>query len=71
MSEFQNNSNAQNNQSAFAPTVPTVPKVVDPPTDPCEPEPCIPQEVQMNVELQPVVTLCINKPIIKKVSIIK
>jgi hypothetical protein len=35
---------------------------VPPPDDECPPEPCIPIPVPMNVEIQPDITLCVNKP---------
>lgn len=39
----------------------------DPPTDPdeCPPEPCEPILVPMNLEIQPDVTICVDKPTIK------
>jgi len=60
-------------QFAAPPTVPTVPPKtspvvppadppVDPPEDECPPEPCEPILVPMNLEIQPDITLCIDKP---------
>jgi len=58
-------------QFAAPPTVPTVPPPVvpppadppaDPPVDECPPEPCEPILVPMNLEIQPDITLCIDKP---------
>ena len=34
----------------------------DPPVDECPPEPCEPILVPMNLEIQPDITLCIDKP---------
>jgi hypothetical protein len=47
-----------------SPADPPVPPV-DPPGDECPPEPCEPIAVEMNLEIQPDVTLCVNKPTIK------
>jgi len=47
------------------PQVPDVPQdPPPPPDDECPPEPCIPIPVPMNVEIQPDITLCVNKPTI-------
>jgi hypothetical protein len=53
-------------QSAAPQTVPTVPPTVPedpiPPEDECPPKPCEPILVPMNLEIQPDITLCIDKP---------
>lgn len=45
----------------FTPTVPPVDPPV-PPEDECPPKPCEPILVPMNLEIQPDITLCIDKP---------
>lgn len=56
-----------NKPPTVPPTVPppTVPVDPVPPEDECPPEPCEPILVPMNLEIQPDITLCIDKPKIK------
>jgi hypothetical protein len=51
----------QTNPPTVVPTVPPVDPPV-PPEDECPPEPCEPILVPMNLEIQPDITLCIDKP---------
>lgn len=54
----------QTNPPTVVPVDPPVPPVDPPvpPEDECPPEPCEPILVPMNLEIQPDITLCIDKP---------
>jgi hypothetical protein len=44
------------------PAVPVVPQVPPVDDDECPPEPCVPHEFDMTLEIKPNVKLCIGKP---------